>query len=232
MKLEKRLSANLTFLANYSYSRFIDLCSLFGCASPQNAYNINSDYGPSDLHNKHIFSLGYTTNLPFGPGQRFGGSSSGVAGAIIGGWQLNGITTFRSGRPFGTQLNFDNQNDGQRGFNQRPDVIRDPQPSGSEGTVSKWFDTSAFVVPAPYTYGNSGKNNIYGPSLQTWDFGLFKNFKITERSRIQFRTEFFNAFNNTNYANPANVLGNAGFGQISSTVSEQRQIQFGLKYIF
>src|SRR5439155_7089717 len=160
--------------------------------------DINADYAPSDLHNKHIFTWGYITNLPFGPGQRFGGNLKGVAASIIGGWQFNGITTLRSGRPFSVLLNFDNQNDGQRNQNQRPNVLGDPQPSGFTQTAAGWFDTGAFAVPAPYTYGNSGRNILYGPGLQSWDFGLFKNIRVTEKSRFQFRAEFFNAFNNVN----------------------------------
>jgi len=237
VKMEKRLSANVNFIANYSYSRFIDLCSVFGCASPQNAFNIRADYGPSDLHNKHIFTWGYVTNLPFGKGQRFGGNLTGAANAIVGGWQLNGITTLRSGRPFNVILNFDNQNDGQRSQHQRPNVSGDPQPSGFNGTQTKWFNTGAFQVPAPFTYGNLGRNALYGPGLQTWDFGLFKNIPITEGSRLQFRAEFFNAFNNVNFANPNASIGQLGantpgFGEISGVVTNQRQIQFGLKYLF
>ncbi len=186
----------------------------------------------SDLHNKHSLSFGYITNLPFGPGQRFGGNMKGVAGGIVGGWQVNGITTFRSGRTFSVQLNFDNQNDGQRSPNQRPDAIRDAQPSGFNGTSAQWFDTSAFAVPAPYTYGNLGRNTLIGPRLQTWDFGLFKNIRLTEKTRFQFRAELFNAFNDVNFSNPSATFGNSDFGQISSTATQQRQIQFGLKYIF
>lgn len=237
VKMEKRMSANVNFIANYSYSRFIDLCSVFGCASPQNSFNIKADYAPSDLHNTHIFTWGYVTNLPFGKGQRFGGNLTGAANAVVGGWQLNGITTLRSGRPFNVILNFDNQNDGQRSGHQRPNVIRDPQPSGFNGTQTKWFDTAAFAIPAPYTYGNLGRNALYGPGLQTWDFGLFKNIPITEGSRLQFRAEFFNAFNNVNFGNPNGSIGQQGastpgFGQISGVVTNQRQIQFGLKYLF
>jgi len=236
-KMEKRMSANANFIANYSYSRFIDLCSVFGCPSPQNSFNIKADYAPSDLNNTHIFTLGYVTNLPFGRGQRFGAGMSGAANAIIGGWQVNGITTLRSGRPFNVTLNFDNQNDGQRSEHQRPNVIRDPQPSGFNGTELKWFDTTAFAIPAPYTYGNLGRNALVGPRLQTWDFGLLKNIRITERSRLQFRAEFFNAFNNVNFSNPNASIGSQGadtpgFGEISGVVTNQRQIQFGLKYLF
>ena len=236
-KVERRMSANADFIANYSYSRFIDLCSVFGCPSPQNSFNIKADYAPSDLNNTHIFTMGYITNLPFGRGQRFGGGISGAANAILGGWQLNGITTLRSGRPFNVTLNFDNQNDGQRSPHQRPNVIRDPQPSGFNSTESKWFDTAAFAIPAPYTYGNLGRNALVGPGLQTWDFGLLKNIRITERSRLQFRAEFFNAFNNVNFGNPNASIGSQGadtpgFGEISGVVTNQRQIQFGLKYLF
>lgn len=239
VKLEKRLSNNVNFIANYSYSRFIDLCSVFGCASPQDAYNIKESYGLSDLHNKHIFTWGYVTNLPFGRGQRFGANLSAIANAIVGGWQVNGITTYRSGRPFDLRLGFDNTNDGQRGGSQvlRPSVAGDPFPAGFRKTPQRYFNTTAFVIPPEFTYGNAGRNPVIGPSLQAWDFGLFKNIPINERSRLQFRAEMFNAFNNVNFANPSATMGpqgadTPGFGQISGTVTNQRQIQFGLKYIF
>jgi hypothetical protein len=113
-------------------------------------------------------------------------------------------------------------------------VAGDPFPSGSP---QKYFNTAAFVIPPEFTYGNAGRNPIIGPSLQTWDFGLFKNIRVSEKSRFQFRVEMFNAFNNVNFSNPNASMGSQGsdtpgFGEISGTTTNQRQIQFGLKYIF
>ena len=232
VKLEKRLSSNLTFITNYAYSKSLDLCSSFGCGSVQDSENYKADIGYSEFHSRHIFSMGYVTALPFGPGKRYLGNLRGVGGQIVGGWQINGIISARSGRPLNFQINKDNANTGQRSFNQRPDLTGEVYPSGFNTTPEKWFNTAAFALPAQYTYGNLGRNAVIGPGLQSWDFGIFKNFRLGEVSHIQFRAELFNAFNHTNFGNPGTTLGNPDFGIIGYTTTNSREIQFGLKYIF
>jgi hypothetical protein len=233
LKLEKRLSSNISLLANYAFSKSLDPGSSFGGgAHPQNKLNFRAELGYSDFHSYHIFSSGYVADLPFGPGKRYLNSLRGASAWLVGGWQVSGITALRSGRPFNITLNFDNANIGQSTLSLRPDLVGEAYPHGFKRTPQHWFNTAAFAVPPPYTFGNLGRNALLGPGFQSWDFGVFKNIPIGEGVRLQFRSEFFNAFNNVNFGNPAGVLGNPDFGQISTTVSPQRQIQFGLKLIF
>jgi len=97
--------------------------------------------------------------------------------------------------------------------------------------VDRWFDTSVFSTPELYTYGNGGRNTVIGPGYRNSTLGLYKNFFIKERHRIQFRMEFFNAFNNVNLNNPDTNFQSGNIGRISSS-DPARQIQFGLKYSF
>ncbi len=232
-KLERRFSSSLSLLANYAFSKSLDQGSSFsGRAQPQNKLDLRAEMGYSDFHSYHIFSSGYIVELPFGPGKRYLNGLRGVPAKLVGGWQVSGITTLRSGRPFNIILNFDNANIGRVGPSLRPDLIGEVYPSGFRSTPSKWFNTAAFAVPPPYTFGNLGRNALLGPGFLSWDFGVYKNIPIQENIRLQFRSEFFNAFNNVNFGGPAGILGNLDFGQISSTASPQRQIQFALKLIY
>jgi TonB dependent receptor len=233
LKLEKRLSSNVSLLANYAFSKSLDQGSAFGGrAQPQNKLNFRAELGYSDFHSYHIFSSGYVVDLPFGPGKRYLSGLRGVPARLVGGWQVSGITALRSGRPFNIILNFDNANIGQGMPSLRPELVGEAYPEGFKRTPQRWFNTAAFAVPPPFTFGNLGRNALLGPRFQSWDFGLYKNILIREGLRLQFRSEFFNAFNNVNFGNPAGVLGNPDFGQISTTVTPQRQIQFGLKLIY
>ncbi len=104
-------------------------------------------------------------------------------------------------------------------------------PNIDSPTADRWFDTSVFSEPAPYTFGNAGRNLVIGPNNQTWTLGLFKNFMIREPHRLQFRVEFFNAFNNVNLNNPEGNFDSPNLGRINAS-APARQIQFGLKYYF
>jgi hypothetical protein len=167
--------------------------------------------GYSDFHPYHILSCGYVAELPFGPGKRYLNGLRGVPARLVGGWQVSGITALRSGRPFNIILNFDNANIGD-GVPLRPDLVGEAYPAGFKSTPVKWFNTAAFAVPPRYTFGNLGRNALLGPRFQSWDFVVFKNIPIGENIRLQFRAEFFNAFNNVNFGNPAGILGNLDFG--------------------
>ena len=231
MKAEKRFSKGLTFLGSYTYSRNIntggDGFSL--SSSPQNPNCIECDRALSAFHRKNLFALNFVYELPFGKGKQFGSDMSGAANHILGGWQLNGIITASTGQPFGVGIGRDIANTGARSISQRPNVSGDPNLDNP--TADRWFDKSVFSEPAPFTYGNAGRNIIIGPGNQTWTLGLFKNIGITETQRIQFRVEFFNAFNNVNLNNPDAGFDSPTLGLISGS-APARQIQFGLKYYF
>jgi hypothetical protein len=229
VKAEQRLWKGLTYIASYAYQKSIDLNSQFGGTSPQDNQNIKASMGPSDFDQTHVFSAGYSYLLP--------GPSQGFARAVFGGWQTSGIWAFETGRPVNLTLPFDNANVGARGNFQRPNLVGNPFPDGwtpSYGPAGQYFDPNAFAVPAQYTFGNLGRNRIRGPSFQNMDLSLFKNFRFTERVNLQFRSEFFNAFNMQSFGQPGGSYGTTSFGRITgmAATSTQRSIQFGLKLYY
>jgi hypothetical protein len=232
LKAEKRFSQGLSFLGTYTWSKNIsrdgDGFSLsYGAQDPT---NLTLERALSVFDHRHIFALNYIYELPFGKGRASLSDLSGVGNAILGGWQINGIITARSGGPVNISIPRDIANIGPRAIGQRPNVSGDP--NISNGTAGGWFDTSVFSEPAPYTFGNAGRNIVTGPHHQNWNLGLYKNFPIREnRDRIQFRVEFFNVWNLVNLAQPEGNFDSPNFGRISSSLPA-RQIQFGLKYNF
>ena len=155
----------------------------------------------------------------------------GAPGAILGGWQTGGIVTFASGFPFMIRQSGDSfNNDGNW---QRPDLVPGQSVTIDQKTPGVWFNTAAFQR-AVLHYGNTPRNPLAGPGTNTWDLSLSKAFKMPWREghQLLFRSEFFNAFNTPQFANPGATLGTGSFGRITSTALDNRQIQFALKYIF
>lgn len=230
VKFEKRLSRGFYFLNSYTWSKSIDDNALK--IDPTNWRDRTR--GPSGTDARHLFTHSSLFELPIGRGRRFGGDMNPVLDAVIGGWQLNGIYTFRTGLPTTATLSAGlvslTLNNG--GAN-RPDQIADPN-DVSNRSINQWFNTAAFVAPATnsYRFGNAGRNTIRGPRLSNLDISLFKNFRFRERYTVQFRSEFFNIPNHPNYALPNATLGAPTYGVISSLVGNMRQVQFGLKLLF
>jgi hypothetical protein len=225
-KVEKRFDGGFSMLGSYAWQKSIDLNSQFGGTSPQNNADIKANLGLSDFDQRHVSNISYIWQLPFAK------NLTRVPRIFLDGWQVSGITTLETGRPFNISVPFDNANVGARGNFQRANLVGNPFPSGfnrQTGPGGVWFDTAAFAVPTRYTYGNLGRNALRGPSFTNWDFGLYKNFNVREDFRIQFRSEFFNLFNNTNFGNPNGNITTANFGKVLGVVTTQRQIQFGLK---
>ena len=227
-KAEQRLWRGLTYIASYAYQKTIDLNSEFGGTSPQNNQNNSADLAPSGFDQTHVFNTGYSYMLP-------GQHMQGFLRHIIGGWQTSGILTFETGRPFNITLPFDNANVGSRGNFQRPNLVGDPYPSGwtkTYGPGGLYFDPTAFAASPQYTFGNLGRNVLRGPGFKNFDLTAFKNFNFMERLRLQFRAEFFNAFNNVNFSNPGGSFGTSNFGRSTGTQNAQRSIQLGLKLYY
>ena len=151
-----------------------------------------------------------------------------MADAFIGGWQMQGIFLFRSGVPFTPSLSRDVANTGVGG--QRPNRIA----SGvsDNPTLERWFDPTAFVAASNFTYGNSGLRILSPDILRTVDFSLFKQFTITERSKVQFRFEAFNLPNTPSFAAPNSTIDTSTVGRITSTATGPRQMQLALKFTF
>jgi hypothetical protein len=148
--------------------------------------------------------------------------------AALGGWQLGGVFSHASGEPFTVTTSGGITNAGGA---DRPNRISDGNLPADQRSIDRWFDVSAFQVQPNYTYGNSGRNILTGPGVTNLDFSLAKVFLLTERFRIQFRTEAFNATNTPAFGNPAANINTAGVGQIRSA-GEPRRVQFGLKLLF
>jgi hypothetical protein len=180
-----------------------------------------------------------TYALPFGRGKHWASGSSSWLQNAVGGWSVAGVVTLQSGFPFTPQLGFNPTNNGDSRNPIRPSW--NPAFTGSviKGSRTQYYDPNAFVLPANGTYGDVGRDVLIGPGSATVDFSAIKDFAITERTRLQFRSEFFNIANHTNFASPnAVVFTSAGSapsstaGLISATSTTSRQLQFGLKLLW
>jgi Carboxypeptidase regulatory-like domain/TonB dependent receptor-like, beta-barrel len=228
IKVKKEFDKGLMFLAHYTESKSIDNNSS-QLSDLQDHNDIRSNKGLAGHHVPHRFVATALYDLPFGRGKKYLASSRGVVNALLGGWSVNGIYTLQSGFFFSPTTSRNTANS-ERGCC-RADRLRDGNLPSSERTRLKWFDTGAFVQPAPFRYGNAGRDILEGPGLKNFDLGLIKNTSIREGHVIQFRAEFFNAWNNVNFGLPDSNIASGAYGTISSA-GFSREIQFGLKYIF
>jgi hypothetical protein len=246
--LKKRFSHGLSFLASYTYSKAIDDASSFNmtgsAAKPvagendlaQNPFDLAAERGPSLFDARHRFVFSYQWSLPFFL------QSGGLTQAVLGGWQLNGIATLMSGTPFTVFDSTDVSNQGGApeitGFSaNRPDVISGQNPNSGPRTTTAWLNSAAFAQVIPnlsspvQQFGNAGRNIGVGPRYSDWDFSIFKNFRITESTDVQFRAEFFNLLNHPNFRLPDSDISSPTFNQIQAALPP-RVVQLALKFLF
>jgi hypothetical protein len=205
------------------------LNSEFGGTSPQNNSCIKCDLASSGFDQRQVANISYIYVTPALANKHA------LLKYTLGAWQVSGISTLESARPFTININFDNANVGARGNFQRPNLVGDPFQSGfvsTYGPGGSYFNKAAFQVAPQYQFGNLGRNTLRGRPFYNTDLGVFKNLSFTERYQLQFRTEFFNIFNNVNFSFPNRTFGDTNFGTITATDSSQRIIQFGLKLLF
>jgi Carboxypeptidase regulatory-like domain/TonB dependent receptor len=222
-KLEKRVSAGLWYLASYSFSK-----SMIHQNAPAKGGNTAWERSLAEFDVPHNLAFSWGYELPVGRGKRWLAGARGVTDAVLGGWQMQGILGIRSGRPFTPTISADRANIGIGG--QRPNRLASGKLDNP--TVERWFDTSAFVTPAQFTYGNSGANILREDRFKSLDFSVFKQFRVTEGSLLQFRAEVFNLTNTPSFGPPMTAIDTAQAGRVTSTLSQPRQIQFALKYNF
>jgi len=148
--------------------------------------------------------------------------------AVLGQWQVGGNFTAQSGAPFTVNIASDQANIGA-GPAQRPNISADP--NAGPRTPSQWFNTSAYSLPALFSFGNAPRNSVIGPGLEEFDVSLQKEIPLRERVRLQFRAEAYNLFNHPNLNIPNRIAFTANFGSISSA-QDSRQLQFALKLLF
>jgi len=226
-KIEKRYSNGLTFIASYAYSKAI---ALGDTAAVQDQQDWMADKAVSSLNMTQHFVGSAVYQLPFGQGRQFGANWNRITNGFLGGWAFAPIFTVSTGMPLNITVNGNPSNTGSGA--DRPNVVGNWQLANP--SVAEWFNTSAFVANAPYTYGDAGRNIIRGPGLVDLDLALHKSFRITEKVSAQLRIESFNATNTPALGPPNTVLGNALFGQITATAvgTSSRDNQVGLKVVF
>jgi hypothetical protein len=225
-KLEKRMSHGNSFLVAYTFSKAIDIGTTDDFSALSRDF-FRYDRGVSDYNVPHRLVISYTYQLPFGRGKQVLANVPLPVEYIVGGWQLNGITTFSSGQFSTPTLAGDNLNIGA--FSQsRPDRVGDP--AAGRKAPTQWFSAAAFTQPSFGTPGNSGRNSIQQPGYQSWDASLFKAFPVKDRAYLQLRLEAFNLFNHTQFGY-ANTSVGPGFGSITSTRAA-RIVQVGGRFQF
>jgi hypothetical protein len=231
-KIERRFSRGLSLLQAFSYGRALENVGAWGEEQsgggrrPQNAFDFANEYGLAGTNSMFRSVSNWVWELPFGRGRSYMADAHPAAEAILGGWEFSGIWTWQSGLPVNivTSECGNCVMGGQR--RQRADALSDA--AIDNPTAQMWFNTDAFAEP-DNPFGTAGRNTVYGPGMLLWDVSLMKNFHFSETKRLQFRTEFFNAFNQVNYDRPNNNVSSSSFGRIS-TAMDGRSIQFGLKF--
>lgn len=248
LSLRRRMSKSLSFNLGYTFSHgladYAD--NLTAGAFPQNSYDYAAQMSNSVLDIRSRFIGNFIWDLPFGNGKRFLNGQN-AASRWLGAWQFNGIVTLQTGTPYSVTARNDGLITGTRSV--YADCVANPFAGATTDhnlftTTGFMINPAAFAQPAPGTFGTCAPFKFYGPGIQMYDLSLFKQFKFTERYQLQFRTEFFNAFNHPNFANPsANIASPGSFGKVSNTIApilgtdsggpgDPREIQFALKLYF
>ena len=265
VSVQKRFSQGLTFLAGHTWSRSIDDASgaLLGSAAeaefPQNSMDTRADRGLSNFHTKHRFVLSYVYEIPLGHGRRWV-NEDGSLGRLVGGWQVSGIATVQSGRPFTVNRGVDQSlTFGGLGFFDRPDLVADPFVAGPVAShpdpachstsaqggraaeqvrdAAGWFNPCAFAATGTARFGNLGRNNLIGPDLKNFDLSVSKEVRLNvEGHRLQFRVDIFNLLNRPNLDLPDRNFDSPTFARVESAnasgLAPPRQVQLGLRYVF
>ena len=248
--LNHRFTSGFNVLFAYTYASDLGNADGNVAGFVQDAHRPNAEYGPvaPDLRNR--FTASYLYQLPVGRGRTFANGSGAVTNAVIGGWEVAGITTAQSGEAFTSTASGDLSNTGS--FSYRFDQIGNPK-DFSQNTAAQssfgcnpgkrdvlcWYNQAAFTAPplAPaqqsaHDFGNARIGNLRGPNLVNFDLVLQKQFSIRDYGQVEFRSEFFNIFNHPNLGLPGNDVDVPGGAAITSTASDNRELEFALKYSF
>ena len=247
LSLKRRMSKGLIYALGYTWSHglanFGD--NLTNQLTPQDSYNYGAEMSNSILDIRSRFVGNFIWDLPFGQGKRYLSGPS-AASRWLGGWQFNGIVTLQTGTPYNVTAPNTGLIDPQN--NVYADCIGNPFSGATTDhnlytTTGFLINRAAFANPAPGTFGTCAPRKFHGPGIQMVDLSLFKQFKFTERWQLQFRAEFFNAFNHPNFGNPDGNISHGSFGKVSNTLApilgtdsggpgDPRQIQLALKLYF
>ena len=240
LRVERRFSKGLSLVGAYTNSKLIsDTDGLksgswipgevsVGAQNPNNR-RLERSVAPQDVSQRLV--MNYIYELPFGKGKPFL-SDSRLASALAGGWTITGISTLQKGRPI--DLSAPNNTNSMGGGSRPNNNGQSANLPGSERSLNRWFNTSVFSQPEPFTFGNTGRllPDVREPGITNFDFSVHRSFPIRESVSLQFRAEMFNMFNTPQFGRPNGGFGNVQFGTINSQANSPREIQFGMKLIY
>ena len=231
-RVERRWGNGFSLLQSFSWGRGLENVGAWGEEQsgggrrPQNAYDFAREWGLAGTSVKLRAVTNWVYELPYGRGKRYGANAHPVMNGVFGGWEVSGIWLWQSGLPVNIRSDDCGSRcdlGGQR--RQRADALFDH--TLDSPTPEQWFNTDAFAEP-DNPFGTASRNSVYGPGIFNWDVSLAKSFHFSEKRRLQFRAEFFNAFNQVNFNRPNNNVSSSGFGTVTNA-ADGRSIQFGLK---
>ncbi len=226
----------LTYLLSYTWSKGLNYGTDgwygIGTTSIQNPYDFKADRSVTGYDLPHVFTAGWVWEVPIGKNHFSTGNR--LADYMLGNWQINGIATLESGRPYTVGDAGDIANTGNINFvgpgYERPNRAGNPKPQHQ--TPSQWIDPAAFVAPAQYTFGNTPRNSLRTEAFKNLDLSFFREFPVYEFMRLQLRMDAFNAFNHPVWGVPNNCQNCANFGVVTSTITNARQVQLSGKIVF
>jgi len=249
-KVEKRFGDGGTILASYTFAKLIsDTDTLTGWLESNggtqwgdsNSNNIRGERSLTAFDVPHRLVVSYVVDMPVGKGKKFAGNVSGIADKLISGWGINGIVTYQSGFPI--QLGGPDLSNSFGGFSRMVSTGKSAKLDGSaQSRLNEWFDTSQFLLPQPFTFGNVSRSlpDVRTDGIRNWDFAAVKTTRFGPDGRfgLMFRAEFFNLFNRTQFGYPDTNCcrppegNNAKFGVVSSQANFPRLVQFALRFVF
>jgi outer membrane receptor protein involved in Fe transport len=227
--LHYRLSRGLSVAASYTYSKAMDIADA-GATLPVNGLDAKgSSYGPANFNRTQLFTTNFVYELPFGTGKPFMADKGWISRQVIGGWQVSGIVVAQTGLPFEVTAT-DLSNTGGIHTQVANRTCNGNLPSGQR-SILHWFDTTCFSQPITGTLGNSGRNALLAPGGTNFDLSASKQFPFAEQRFVQFRADFFSAFNHPLFSTGNQATNSSTYGQITSA-SGARVIQLSLKVVF
>jgi hypothetical protein len=250
-KVERRFGDGGTILLSYTWAKLIsDTDTLTGWLESaggtqwgdSNSNNIRGERSLTAFDVPHRFVASYVLDLPIGKGKKFAGNVSGFADKLISGWGINGIVTYQTGIP--VQLTAPDLSNSFGGFSRPVSSGQSGELGGkAQSRLDQWFDTSQYLLPQPFTFGNISRSlpDVRMDGIRNWDFAVFKaiRFGADGRHSVNFRTEFFNLFNRTQFGppnagccSPAVGGNNSDFGKVTSQNNFPRLVQFALRFSF
>jgi hypothetical protein len=231
VNVRRRYSNGLSFLGNYTWAKALtnapDFRSpMFEAATPQNNDDLNAEKGPGcDVRHRGAISAVYSPHA---------WNRNGFTHALTKDWRTSIVYQVQTGFPFTISVFGDTANAGTVVGENPIRANYTGKPVFTDGTKNstKWFNPGAFATPPAYTYGNVGRNSVYGPGTTTTDFGVVREFSIAEKARFEGRAEFFNLFNHTNLGTPNRFVNTSSFGSITEAATPGREIQLSARVSF